>query len=825
MKFTNRLQVLINSVIILSLITVGMVTSSAIQINSEENSSVRETITEDTVWEGITIYINESMLFNAKLTISNSIVIFKANATNEVILEIGDTLNITDSQILADDPDYNGKIKSLLGEEIIISNSEIKNIDISVNSAEVTIIDSVFDNCYEVKFLTLPETSIIARNTFKNNETGLSLTYSPIELINNTFENLDIGVSVSSSEGILIKGNSFTNIAETAIYQTKQGATIENNEFTDVNRGITIQQSKAVLIKENTFEKSYTAIMTLDSSYVTISTNSFANNEFSIDMSETYYSEVSDNTIENTTEIAMQILESDYVDILNNEITNSSIGIKLNENRASAIQYNTITDALLSIDIEHSRSIDVIANTIINSETAMYIEDSDKATLTANDILTSNIGISIWSSTSPALSSNKILDTNIGTELILVSEGLLLGNEFTNSQMGIYVVDTSETKVVDGTLVNVADGIKIVESPNFEVSGNTFEDISGDAVIFDDSNDSVVYHNNFYNITGKYGSIIDCIVNFEYEVSNGTIHGNYYEGVDETSVYIDTVTYEGKEIEIYDNHPLTEKYTVPPAISVVERDVQDPDDTMIVNVTAQIYKPSELSISAYLDYMSNFDDDWTSVEMTIVSSVGQIYIYQSSIPKLDYGLEITYRIRVVYESESTISSNYTYVVEYSDETPIIINNPTVVVRAEGSDKFTYTSVYYDLYYIVVQVRVKNQTANLAKIDGRDYVNISWTLITNEGNETHDNIMFYNTTTGVFELELGKFTANSNITYRIYAEDELGNSRWTLETYEIHITSETTEETGFDSVTLIGITASLFIIQTIVVIQRRKRQEN
>ncbi|MHA1873801.1 MAG: right-handed parallel beta-helix repeat-containing protein [Candidatus Heimdallarchaeaceae archaeon] len=825
MKFTNRLQVLINSVIILSLITVGMITSSAIQIGSEENSSVRETITEDTIWEGKTVYINESMLFNAKLTIYNAIVIFKANATNEVVLEVGDTLNITDSQILSENPDYNGRIKSLIGNVIIIDNSIVENIDINVNSAEVTIVDSVFDNCYEMKFLTLPETSLIARNTFKNNETGLSLTYSSIQLVNNTFENLDVGVSISSSPDILIKGNTFNKIAETGIYQTKQGATIEDNEFTDVNSGITIQQSKQVTIKENNFDKASKAIMTLDSSYITISTNTLSNSEYGIGLSETYYSEVSDNTINDSTEIALQILESDYVDVLNNEITNSSVGIKLNENRASAIQYNTLTDILLSVDIEHSRSIDVIANSIVNSETAIYIEDSDKATLTANDILTTNIGISIWSSTSPALSSNKIVNSNIGTELILVSGGLLLGNEFTNSELGVYVVDTETSKVVDGLLNNVDSGIKVVESPNFEVSGNTFEDISGNAIIFDDSNDSIVYHNNFYNITGKFGSITDCIVNFEYEVSNGTIHGNYYYEVNEESVYIDTVNYEGKDVEIYDNHPLSEKYTVPPAISVVERDVPDPDDTMIVNVTAQIYKPSELSISAYLDYMSNFDDDWTSVEMTIVSSVGQIYIYKSSIPKLEYGLEITYRVRVVYGSESTVSNNNTYVIEYSDETPIIIKNPTVVVRAEGSDTFTYTSVYYDQYYIVVQVRVENQTANLAKIDGRDYVNISWTLITKEGNETHDNIMFYNITTGVFELELGKFSSNSNITYRIYAEDEIGNSKWTLETYEINIVSETTEKTGFDSVTLIGITASLFIIQTIVVIQRRKRQEN
>ncbi|MHA1305074.1 MAG: NosD domain-containing protein, partial [Candidatus Heimdallarchaeaceae archaeon] len=446
--------------------------------------------------------------------------------------------------------------------------------------------------------------------------------------------------------------------------------------------------------------------------------------------------------------------------------------------------------------------------------------------LTANDISNSNIGISIWTSSEPALSSNTIVDSKTGVELLWVTAPYLLGNVISNATLGLYLEEITKGEILDGTYQDVETGITALASPQLIIHGNTFDEITGDAIQLDDSNASYVFWNNFYDVAGKYGEIENCIVFYEYEINNETIVGNYYDNEQASEIVIDEVEYEGQTYVIIDSHPLAEEYVVPPAVSIVTRDVIKPDDTMIVNVTAQVYTPSGLTTTVSLEYITTTDQTWTLIPMTLDYSIGQVNVYTGSIPKLDYDLEVTYRIRVDYGTETVYSDNSTYVIQFSDETPIIIRDPTVLVRADGSEDFTVTSTYYEQYYIIVQVQIINQTTNLQRINGKDYVNISWTKYTSDGEiETYANIMDYNSTTGYFYLELGRFSANTNITFRIYAEDDLGNSRWTLETYNIEIVSETTEEAGFDSLTLLGITATLFLVQTIVVIRRRKQRED
>ncbi len=825
----KRVHQLVNTIVILGLMAFGMVAIKGISLPSDQlHATTPQVITENTTWANGTFYVNESVMFSADLSISNATVIFKANATNNVILEVGGILSINNSVIRAENNDYNGELKSLTGTSITIENSHFIHINLNINGVETNLRHNVIDNCQMVNFISLPSTSVVAGNDFKNNETGMLLSYSPITVANNTFEHLTNGIVATSSNNLVISGNTFNGV-QNAISGKSSSGKIENNTITNADVAIGFEYSSKLQITGNTINNVNTSISFSSSSHSTIEKNVITDVKVGAHFVLSSYIELVDNSISNIDNIIVKSEQSNYMTYQENTFNNSLRGVTLSDNSQSLLQQNEFYNVSLGINVEYSEFIDLVGNEIYETITGIYLEDDNDIIMTANNVnLASTVGISIWSSERIDLSSNTIVNSSLGIGLHSVEDAYLLGNALINTTTGLYGEDLTNGEIIDGSYSAVESAVVVLNSPELEIRGNTFSLVTGDAITLTNSNASVVYWNNFYTISGKYGEIEDCIVFYDYAINNETKVGNYYaNNPAANTVVIDETTYNGKVYTIEDEHPLSEPYTVPPAVSVVSRDVIKPDDTMIVNVTAHIYIPSELSVSVILQYLTTTHNEWINRTMVKQYSLGQINIYTGSIPTIDYGEEVTYRVLIVYGGNYCVpSDNSTYIVDSSDKTPLIIDHPSVYVRAEGSDDFTMTSTYYTQYYIIVQVRVVNQTADMQEIAGKRYVNISWTIWAVDGtNKTLDSTMDYNATTNMYYLELGQFEAGTNITYRIYAEDAVGHTRWTLETYRIEITSEEVSSTGFDSLTLISITASLFIIQTIVVMKRRRRKED
>ncbi|MCK5305302.1 MAG: hypothetical protein KAJ72_08625, partial [Candidatus Heimdallarchaeota archaeon] len=273
---------------------------------------------------------------------------------------------------------------------------------------------------------------------------------------------------------------------------------------------------------------------------------------------------------------------------------------------------------------------------------------------------------------------------------------------------------------------------------------------------------------------------------------------------------------------------------VKPTIEFVTRNIEDPDDTMDVIVDTQVFVPSGVDVTVYLDYSLNDESNWHSIDITSseepIGSIGTINIYAGTIPSQLYNYLVTYRIRIEYfdvETVELLSENNTYTVLTSLETPVIIYDPevyTTIINDEDVEENVATQTFFDEYEYFIEVRILNRT-DFEIIDGKRHVNLTWTVFDSADNssESFTTFMSYNSTTSIYYYEFNTFfDVGIVIDYLILAVDVNGTIHRTVYNYTIAI--ESISDAGFDAITLLSIGGTLLIIQAIVVIRRRRKRE-
>jgi parallel beta-helix repeat protein len=815
---------------------------------------------------------------SGELTISNANVLFDSNSTHSFTFDVSGTLIIENSNISVTNPLYNFTISGGSGAVITITGSRLDNVQIYLFGSDFSVTSTIIDNLLSFWGSYLIGFEMID-STLQNSPVGISLyELSHTTITNNDFINSDFGVAITLADNATFTSNLFQDISNEGIYvETVDVLYASDNDFVNVSTGIHAIDREAQIIS-NRFNQNELAIYLDNADFSTVNLNNFTTisdtaievslvregefvgNRFidtvtGMDVSGSIDPYVFDNVFDNVEngfivissdrtilennyfmniiDIAVEITDSWDVVISENEFDNATVAINLLTGRRSVIQGNNFFQVDEGIGVISSREIEILGNIIEETVTGIYLEQTQETIVTANGAIKATYGLSLWSVYDVTLASNGVFDSRYGFSIWFSERVRLLGNEVNTSDIGIIARSSPRLQIRDGSLKALDLGIQLISSSNTVITGNTFDEITGEAIVLKDSSGFSVYQNNFEDV-GAYADIINCLGYFYKEIDNETAFGNYYKDeVGADSVLIDIVG----SIEIIDEYPLGSPYVVKPTIEFVSRDVQLPTDIDDVTVETQIFVPTGVDITVFLEYIGNYEDDWTSIDITAsedpVGQIGAINRYSGLIPAYPYDFTIVYRIKVQYldqtETVDILTDNNTYTVLDSIYTPIIIEDPEVLIEVEDEDGIVSTiatsNFYQDEYYIV-SVFITNRT-DIGRIAGFRHVNLTWTEINTLTNETESAtaIMYYNETADnniySFAFESG-YDVGIIIDFFISVVDANGTLYRTVDNITLVIEAPP-GETAFDTITLLSIGATLLIVQALVILRRRRKK--
>ncbi len=881
MKFSKNKNNRFLVILIISILTISVfwsvMNSQAMIAPPNNDELVKNAVTEITN-QVIILYESTTVVYGDELRIINSTVYFNSNDSYQFQLRIDGILYVENSNLTVTDFNYDFVLNGRPGSDVTIIDSEVENAAITSINADWEISRNTFFNFTEFTFSHMDEV-ILTDNTFESASSGVAFTLVETSTITgNTFTDSSFGISMSNSINTTIENNDFLNIENNGIfiYSIVQLANIllndfvntgvsissqnskifaNENEFDQVSKGFYLDNADFSVISNNNFTETFLiSIEAEDTTNTVVEGNLFENSvkglvlfESPFIVTENIFDNVTDaisssvdavkiyqNEFKNIPHKAVEVIDCWDAEINNNNFTNVKMGITLNSGKGTLIEGNMFIDVDEGIGITYSRKIQVLGNTIENTITGIYIEQTKDSVISANGAINATYGFSLWSAVDLILASNGVFDSVYGIS-VWFSQGVkLLGNELNTSLIGVIARSSSSLTIKDGDYRVLDIGVQILGCFQPKILGNTFDDISNEAIILIDSNGFLVSENNFLTV-GDFARIEGCLGNF-----NSSNAGNYYEGLPTTfPILIDNVTILSVEYSIYDYQPLDSQYQVQPSIEFIIRDILEPSDLNDVKITTQIFVPAGSDVDVFLQYELNNGGTWITDDITSsedpIGSIGAINQYTGIIPAYSYDYTVVYRIMIEFLADSTTvqiaTSNETYVILSSPETPIIFYRPeirTITTTEDNVETTVVTNDFYEDYDYLIYVRIVNRT-ELQHIDGRPHVNLTYTEKVPITNETYEIehfslIMDYNATTGYYHLSLNKkYSEGTIIEYFISAIDINGTYYRTVLNYTFTILLPP-GRTGFDTITLLSIGGTLLVIQAIVVLRRRKRKQ-
>lgn len=877
MKFSKKWQNLFLAVIVIGLFSVNTLLSAESNLKFDPPVAGQWVISDQQTIDNENVIINGSIFIEStgELSIIDSTVTFAVNETFILDISVFGSLIVENSTLTVSNTLYNFTVTAVQGS-VSITDSVINYLMFSSDETDIQIANSEFNFYKQFDLSDSPYVSIVGTDFLSGEAIFTSDGADNIDLIGNTIDekgfeifsavnatveyntfslHTDFALYIDNGQNVIISHNTFTN-SLSGLKVEGVDALVFNNTFDDLETAIMlyvahhsiitenvftivsdicidIDNSDLLIIEKNQFNNSAQAIYGYRST-VTIDDNIFFNLEYGIQLLFADYSIISSNNLTDIAETGLKLSNTRNSEISDNSFMNITSAASIETCRAGLIEGNDFYKVQEGISVISSREIEILANIVEDTITGIYLEQTKDTVLTANGAINAVYGISLWSMNNVILSSNGVFDSTYGIS-VWFSEGVqLLGNQVNTSDIGIVARNTISLLIKNGDYSSLNYGLQILACENAIIFGNTFDLIVLDAIYLKSSNGFKVYYNNFFTV-GNYGTIESCIGRFDYDLTNVTVVGNYYDGITADEVLIDTVIIDLLSFDIIDHAPLDRAYIVKPTIEFVSRDIEEPDDTVDVTVSTQVFVPSGVDVTVYLDYSLNEDSDWTSIDVTAseepIGSIGAINLYEGTIPVQLYDYLVTYRIRIEYvdglDTIEMLSENNTYTVLTSLETPIIICEPevfTTILDDNDVETNVPTQTFFDEYEYFIQVRILNRT-DFEIIDGRRHVNLTWTIFdsTDNSSESFTAFMFYNSSTDVYSYEFKTiFDIGIEIDYFILAVDVNGTIHRTVSNYTITIESIT--DAGFDAITLLSIGGTLLLIQAIVVIRRRRKRE-
>ena len=812
MKVSRKsISFIISSIVIGLLISTTIVKAIGVDTDPLPNVGLQWTISGVETIDSQDYYLTENIYVETggELRILNSNFYIDANSLR-IDVRQGGSLYVENSVITVTDPAYIYTLTSVSNVDLPLTGSDYTFIDSNVVNAKFSITQYLQKDCkFDSTNTTFEHFSQfrlqyvrninLQESTFYNSTEGVEIVNGHSVIVqHNTFQLLDFGLDISSSDGGAIGYNDFLDITDTGLLiddfsrtnvQGLPQVEIKWNTFDNMETGASLEDSRmhfmyndmknldVALIMDNsdfgTYEyNNFTSIVEecmivtetrltdvrynkyldcnigiySETSSIVISHNDFDNLTIGVKGYDTDEIHVYYNNFNNISYYAINVDETREVEFVTNTISNSLGGILLTNARTALIQENILDTVEDGVAVVYARDVSILGNTVNNTISGYYIETSTEIIFTANGAINAQYGLSLWSVTEATLASNGVFDSVYGISIWFSERVELAGNEVSTSSIGIVGRNTAGITVRDGQYTVLNKGVQLLGCYGSRIYGNTFNNIVEDAITLSDSTNYVVYNNNFLTV-GNYGDIENSFGRFYKQFDNETYVGNYYLGLPLEPVLIDVFTVNSVTYNVTDDYPLASRYNVQPSVEYLERDIQDPTDIEPVEITTQIFLPEDTeNVEVFLQYNLVNETFWRIMDITAtetqIGSIGAINQYKGTIQPLPYDYDVVYRIMVNYTvdliGQSIFSINGTYHVLESEETPIVIGTPQVrviVYSGENNNEVTMvTNAFYEDTEYYVFVSVRNRT-DIQILAGKRHVNLTWYEIDTSTNET------------------------------------------------------------------------------------------
>jgi len=243
---------------------------------------------------------------------------------------------------------------------------------------------------------------------------------------------------------------------------------------------------------------------------------------------------IRNNTIINNDLAGIDVWDSWYNSISENNITNNYYGIVLQYSSENTLRDNHMSDNKRNFfiwgDIPNYFYHDIDSSNTVDDKPMCYWLDQH------NRSVPSDAGyVALIYSSNITVQNLDLNNNGQGVLLVQTENSIIRGNNITNNRCSVYLLFSSNNTVSENSIVNSGSGIYLSDSSNNTIYGNNVAnnyfgvDLSYRYV---PSTNNTIYHNNFVNNTEQvYISTHPSYANFW---DNG-VEGNYwsnYTGVD-----------------------------------------------------------------------------------------------------------------------------------------------------------------------------------------------------------------------------------------------------------------------------------------------------
>lgn len=504
---------------------------------------------------GVILYVggngpnNYSNISDALYYANNGDIIYVFNGTyyENIIIDKSIKLIGEDKDSTIIDGDWEGDVVNISADHVIINGFNIRYsgkyfAGIKIHSNYNIIENNIFPrNSYGICIKSSQE-NIITGNELISDDKN-------IYIINNSNDNIiDRNTIQGGWAGIYVRDSCDRNIySNNIVKHCYQGIGILDSRYSILvsnavqknKYGMGIQNSNNCTIYENIItENEENGIIIYESIENTISNNIFENDGLSIKKS--LYNTVSNNTVNNLPLIYLQdehkinipsvagqiiLVNCTKITIQNHNISNTSYAIELLNSQECNIIENTLTNNNKDIYLEESKN-NKILNNIINAKdyysislynsycnnistnkvngtmgtSAIFLEYSNNNIISRNILSNSSI-IFIHRSNDNSVIRN-IMSTGSGHILLRIADNnKIIGNTITTrgSSLGL-TIDVSDNNIIsENTISNRVYGLNVEKSDRNTISGNEIKN-NVQGVSLEDSNYNVISKNNFiYN--------------------------------------------------------------------------------------------------------------------------------------------------------------------------------------------------------------------------------------------------------------------------------------------------------------------------------------
>ncbi|MDD1772371.1 MAG: carboxypeptidase regulatory-like domain-containing protein [Methanomassiliicoccales archaeon] len=480
---------------------------------------------------------------------------------------------------------------------------------------------------------------------------------------------------------------------------------VQGNEFNASTYGLFVVYSDNVTISENyAHDLEYVGYYALSSTYLTFQGNLCHDSSTGMAASYIDHGWFMDNALMNNTNDGLSIVNSNYLEIVNNTvIDNARVGLNLyvcahnvitdnncssNDNYGLLLDYET-TDSVVERNLVSSNYMygiyvvnthdNIIRNNTVWGQSGwygIYLRSVQRITVIDNDVFDNAAGITLHLADNNTIEDNLLTDN--GQHIYTYDSAdynVISGNIITGGSTGIWFYNSgaSYNTITDNLIQDLYNYGICFEASNSAyntVSFNSLRDIDlvGVVISGSGSNNNLFYCNSFFNCDSSSGSpVLDYRTNYYNTSSVGNYYSDHISPDSDWDGIVDDPFSLGSAA--VDNYPLTSTVHITTPSEGYQTDV---DEVTVSGIAIAFYEMTALSW--YNEATGEGDsltlaDEW-SVEVD-----------------LDQGSNLI-----------TISMSSRYGTTYNDNITVICTAPALTTDpAEGS--LTYTNGSTQLVWI------------------------------------------------------------------------------------------------------------------------------